>query len=250
MSQLTLKLNYGPKINPAQRSMEWLRFVTQMSEPIGAVHGPDDLVHRRNPIANGEIPGYARLLRKGSLIARPRCDGLASQLRQHTIDGTDSLLAYEDQFAFGALQIPNSRFLVTYDLQSCLAIIAHNPDERAGFLAHATVTVSAFDAVERALTLLRPKTFFLYGGDGSNPNSVEMVRIAEALLSKNKATVIGRDTLRGKSRISSIPMFDSAIALDTLTGEVFIPSNMIPLSKSYIYQLRSAYPKLASQIKL
>ena len=181
--------------------MRWLRYVQEAKIPIGDAFQDYRVALRKEPIDRADIPGYNDLFIEGARIAKRTCSGIAPHMRCTGVNPEQTIVVEEQEFAFGSSKhIPNSRFLVTYAIDTCLAVVAYNPNQKAGFLAHAFEPVNAFDAIERAVDLLDAKTVVLFGGRSNSDLSIETVCIAEALLARHgeKIRIVGRDTLRKK----------------------------------------------------
>jgi hypothetical protein len=220
--------------------MKWLRYVQETNIPIGNSFQDYRIALRKEPLHKTQIPEYPDLLREGRKIARPTREGTAEKIRYIPLDPANTVVVEEGHFAFGSSKhLSNSRFLVTYNISTCLAVIAYNPKCRAGLLGHASEQVNVADAVEMTTGLLDAKTVVLFGGLANTQYSFETVCIAEALLSRygDKIKVIGRDTLRNGRE-------DFSIGIDTKTGELFFPPDLI-YSESASYLLRVGLPSLA-----
>ncbi|MDE1865300.1 MAG: hypothetical protein KGH94_01515 [Candidatus Micrarchaeota archaeon] len=216
--------------------MKWLRFVQEAKIPIGDAF-QDYTVALRNgdPIHKSEIPDHKELLKEGRAIATSTCSGSAAQMRCVATDPRETVIVEEQEFAFGSdKRIKYTRFLVTYDINTCVALAAYNPRQKAGLLAHAFDSVNMFDAVEKAANLLHASTAVLFGGRSADPESAEMVFIAEALLARHSIKVVGRDTLRNYRQ--------SGIGIDTRTGEVFHPMSDLGFTGIDSYLLRPSLP--------
>ena len=215
--------------------MKWLRYVEEAKIPISDTFSDYKLALRKEPIYQSQLPNYSDLLKEGMKIAKQASKGSVSSMRHASAAPKETIVVEEQEFAFGSPKhIPNSRYLVTYDIQTCLCIAAYNPQQTAGFLAHAFEPVNAFDAIERAIGLLGAKTIVLLGGWESSNTSQETVAIAEALIARNSKSIklVGRNTLTKQNTKS--------LGLDTMTGELFVPSNRPEYTGINSYLLRTA----------
>jgi len=167
-------------------------------------------------------------------MARAVREGVASKIGRGYLNPANTIVVDEQDFAFGSYDhLPRSRFLVTYDVITCLTVLAYNPKYRAGFIGHAYEVVNVSDAIERAVDLLDAKTVVLFGGRAYDNPSLDNVSIAEAMLSRyqGRVKVTGRDTLRMKR--------PTAIGMDTKTGELIYPTNKVEYTRGNSYPLRA-----------
>jgi hypothetical protein len=181
-------------------------------------------------------------LRQGKPKSTPAYEGVVMGLKIRDIDHLTSYKVNEGTKMFGNPQKEYARTLVTYGIYTCVAIVAHNPQIKTGFIGHATCTANALHLLEelkKEIGDINKTNLVLYGGDKNDRWSVEMTSAIEGCISSEfkGITIIGKDTLRGRNeRMAKIPAqspkpdwshsnFFSAIGLDTQTGEIFIPSS-------------------------
>jgi len=215
--------------------MKWLRYVQEAKVPNDDSFNDYRLALRKESIYQSQIPGYSYLLAEGMKTAKQACEGSLSSLKPAFVASRESIVVEEQEFAFGSPKhISNSRYLLTYDIQTCVCIAAYNPRQTAGFIAHAFEPVNAFDAIEKAIGLLEAKTIVLLGGWKSSITSEDTIAIAEALIAKNDKSIklVGRNTLT--------PPNTKSLGLDTMTGELFIPSNRPTYTGIDCYLLRTS----------
>lgn len=213
--------------------MKWLRYVQEAKIPAGDAFQDYRVALRKEPIERSQIPKYNDILLEGMRIAKRSRSGAAASARYSYVNPEETIVVEEQEFAFGSPKhIPNSRFLVTYDIDTCLAVVAYNPKQNAGFMAHAFEPVNAVDAIEKAVELLDAETVVLFGGRSNNDISLETVCAAEGLLaSHGKVKIAGRDTFRNNRT--------TCIGIDTMTGEILFPSNQPAFTGINCYPLRA-----------
>ncbi len=223
-----------PKSRREFSSMKWLRYVQEKKIPIGDAFQDYQLAVRQDPIHRTKIPGFRRLLREGTALAKSVMKWDVGRPKYAYLDPESTIVVGEKEFAFGSpVHLPNSRFLVTYDAETCLVVMAHNASYKAGFLGHAFEPVNVADAIEKAVNLLDAETVMLFGGRSNDTMSVTNVCIAEGLIARygSRLRVTGRDTLRLERK-------SGTIAMDTETGEPIFPDNSLVYTGIGCHQLR------------
>lgn len=156
-------------------------------------------------------------------LIQPETTGICESLETAALDSAMTIVVGQKGYAYGHPLLPHARILETYGLADCVAVVAYDEEKSAGFLAH----LDRVGSVREALNLIRSRLgdkakLVIYGGQGQAGNvthaggSREILAAIEDQL--RGLEVIGKDTLGSSSR---------AIALDTLTGNIFIPEQIV-----------------------
>ncbi len=159
----------------------------------------------------------AELRSLGLARAGPVVEGVATDLRSIAIDSRETINVGQRAYAYGSPEIRRSRYLITENLISCVAVLAYNSSNRVGFLTHLDTDFSLENPIAAMQKIMEigANEILVYGGDRSTIN----VAFVEGFLMTEGSgiRVVGRDLLRGPFDRSS------RIGMDTATGAFFIP---------------------------
>jgi len=163
-------------------------------------------------------PHVALSMAMAEALPRRRSEGVAVNPKALSTNVSDTISIPEQTCALGSPMVSGSRYLVTYGLNTCVAIMAHDPDKKVGFMAHANYSHIVLQALA-VVQSYKMKSLVIYGGLRSHINSL---RVIDYFLSKDLGiNLVGIDTAE-KYTLGS-----GSIGLDTETGEVFSPANHI-----------------------
>ncbi len=160
----------------------------------------------------------------GKGITKRRCEGITTGLKLDRTDPHNTIGIDFPAYALGTPYIHGSRYLATYGLKFCVAIIIHDQDKHIGFMTHVNSPKTAIDALRKSESILRNKRMTIYGGGNSRFDTVATI---EGYLKENSGIeIIGIKTTWDTSENSYYYGYRS-VATDTLDGRIFIPTNEV-----------------------
>lgn len=185
---------------------------------------------------------YARSLNAGRNLTKVECSGVVRKMDVRFADARQTTTVLEGKFGYADANVKGSELLVTYELITCVAIIAHNPSQGVGFMAHMNNGWDAIRALDIVINTINPSNIILYGGDNYRDYSVETVRALEGALALSypEVQVSGRDTLRGREKRPDFPRIKSqakhsAIGFDVRDGSVWLPHDVVTMRTENTY---------------
>ncbi|HUB92460.1 MAG TPA: hypothetical protein VL945_00715 [Candidatus Saccharimonadales bacterium] len=177
-------------------------------------------------ITGARAPAMAGQAEARSVLRRR--EGLALELGRADLDPNDTLVVGTGGFALGSPVVRGARFLVTYGLIQCVALIAASADRRIWMESHMRDYESAESTIRRLEQFMKgSKEVFLYGGSLSDCDILST--IIKYLSSSPEIRITGMDTLHEQYCSGNA---GRAIAVDTTEGRIFVPSQRIEAEHS------------------
>lgn len=160
-----------------------------------------------------------QLIVAGAGRAVPTLQGMARNLPTRSVDPNDTVLVRTGEYGYGSARVDGSRYLVTFGIYPCVALMTRNPNSGVTFLAHLGSGVSVLDAFSKGVSRIGGTDAYLFGGQVRWSDGI--VAAVEGMLAESPlaemVTVLGRDLLRDpRDRGTSI-------GIDSLTGQLFVP---------------------------